>query len=259
MTLRRSPFPGMDPHLESPVLWPGFHDSLITYLKDELQPRLPERYYADLQDRVYLADAARWVIPDVRISQADDLTPAHGGRVPLAEGASPALLVAADIDVREPYVEIRDRRTGDRVVTVIEVLSPQNKRPEAEARHLDRSKQRELLREAVSLVEIDLLRGGAHTVTAPAAEVPAGTAYRVAVRRARDPRRVELYPVTLREALPRVAVPLTDPDPDIVVDLQALVDRAYAGGAYWKRVDYRAAPDPALEAADATWARELAD
>jgi len=36
-------FPGMDPYLENPQLWPGVHTRLIVYLADQLQLLLPAR------------------------------------------------------------------------------------------------------------------------------------------------------------------------------------------------------------------------
>jgi hypothetical protein len=36
-----SPFPGMDPYLENPEIFPDFHDSFITYLREVLQASLP--------------------------------------------------------------------------------------------------------------------------------------------------------------------------------------------------------------------------
>ncbi len=37
-----SPFPGMDPYLESPDWFPDLHDGLIFCLKESLQNLLPE-------------------------------------------------------------------------------------------------------------------------------------------------------------------------------------------------------------------------
>lgn len=39
-----SPFPGMDPFLEHPAIFPGLHERLIAYLSESLQGRLPEPY-----------------------------------------------------------------------------------------------------------------------------------------------------------------------------------------------------------------------
>ncbi len=41
-----SPFPGMDPYLESPDWFPDLHGSLIILLKEALQRSLPGPYYA---------------------------------------------------------------------------------------------------------------------------------------------------------------------------------------------------------------------
>ena len=47
-----SPFPGMDPYLESPDWFPNLHDGLITFLVGALMRRLPQPYYARSRQRV---------------------------------------------------------------------------------------------------------------------------------------------------------------------------------------------------------------
>ena len=49
-----SPFPGMDPYLEHPALWPDVHNSLIATLRDELAQAVAPRYYVALEQRAYL-------------------------------------------------------------------------------------------------------------------------------------------------------------------------------------------------------------
>ena len=61
---------------------------------------------------------------------------------------------------RETFVEIYEASAGQRLVTSIEVLSPSNKRPGTEGWELYQRKRQSLLLGNVSLVEIDLLRGG---------------------------------------------------------------------------------------------------
>jgi hypothetical protein len=61
----------------------------------------------------------------------------------------------------------------------------------------------------------------------------------------------------MRERLPRVLVPLTQRHPDVALDLQAALDRAYDEGAFARAVNYRAEPDPTLADEDAVWADEL--
>jgi len=38
-----TPFPGMDPYLERPDLWPHVHNRLIVAIADDLAPRLRPR------------------------------------------------------------------------------------------------------------------------------------------------------------------------------------------------------------------------
>jgi hypothetical protein len=40
-----SPFPGMDPSLETPLSFGDLHDSLIMYLGESLMQTLPETYF----------------------------------------------------------------------------------------------------------------------------------------------------------------------------------------------------------------------
>ena len=44
----RTPFPGMDPYLEHPALWPDVHNRLIAAISDALTPLLAPRYYIGL-------------------------------------------------------------------------------------------------------------------------------------------------------------------------------------------------------------------
>ncbi|MGH7128450.1 MAG: DUF4058 family protein, partial [Planctomycetaceae bacterium] len=53
------PFPGMDPYIERPEIWPDFHDSLIAALRGALQPLLRPRYAALTQDRLYVVESER--------------------------------------------------------------------------------------------------------------------------------------------------------------------------------------------------------
>jgi hypothetical protein len=92
-----------------------------------------------------------------------------------------------------------------------------------------------------NFVEIDIVRGGAVTVMATprVAEGSAPSAYVVAVYRASQPERFEVYGAGLRDRLPCFRVPLRAKDPDVPLDLQPLVDRIYVSGRYWLH-DYSA-------------------
>lgn len=255
MELSRSPFPGMDPYLEHPSRWRDVHSSLVTYLRDELQGDLPDRYYARMEDRVFIDTEAYGFAPDVRVV---DRGHGNGGRASSqAQGDTAVMVEVRAEEIEEHYIQIHDAESGHRVVTVIEILSPTNKREEGEGAAAYRAKQAELLKSDVNLVEIDLLRGGRHTVAVPAMALRKHRPYHylAVIRRASRPRRREVYPIRLASRLPRLSIPLVPPDPDVVIDLQSLVDRAYERGAYARTIDYATPPDPPLAADDTAWVK----
>jgi Protein of unknown function (DUF4058) len=145
------------------------------------------------------------------------------------------------------YLEIREVATGD-VVTVIEVLSPKNKRS-GEGREQYLRKRTKLLGSQTNLVEIDLLRGGE--------TMPMGTAvrsdYRVVVSRVEQRSMAELYPFNLRDVLPCFALPLRDGDREPVIDLNALMRVVYESAALDLAIDYGQPLVPALGAEDKAW------
>ena len=53
-----SPFPGMDPYLEHPALWPDVHQRLIVALADALGPPLRPRYRVAVDERVYVRSSS---------------------------------------------------------------------------------------------------------------------------------------------------------------------------------------------------------
>ena len=48
-----SPFPGMNPYLENPELWPEVHSRLIVAIADALTPQLMPKYRAAIDQGVY--------------------------------------------------------------------------------------------------------------------------------------------------------------------------------------------------------------
>ena len=72
-----SPFPGMDPYLESPDWFPDLHGSLIIFMKGTLQGSLPDAYYAQSSQRVWVEYTRRHSEPDVEVVQSVD-GPASG-------------------------------------------------------------------------------------------------------------------------------------------------------------------------------------
>ncbi len=68
---------------------------------------------------------------------------------------------------------------------------------------------------------------------------------------------IDVWPLSLREEIPLVPVPLLYPDPDIVLDLGQALREIYQQAAYERRIDYSAEPPaPELSAEDAAWLDE---
>jgi hypothetical protein len=258
-------FPGMDPYLEDSLLWPGVHNRFVVYVADQLGPRLGPRYVAAVEERVYLEGADRNVQPDVSVRRVwrGAAGPAVG--VALAEPDDMIEVFAPPEEISENYVTILDLRTGQKIVTVIEVVSLANKYG-GPGRASYKAKQAEVLASDAHLVEIDLLRNGPH-VLAVQEHLARGRRdydYLACTNRADSYRaRFELYPRSLVERLPRIRVPLADPDPDVVLDIQAVLEQTYDAGRYRERIDYSKPCKPPLSPEQQSWAdariRESAD
>ena len=256
--LDRSPFPGMDPYLEAH--WGDVHHGLITYARDQLQSKLPAGLRARMEERVFVETPAgqeRSIYPDVRVVERGKARSGlrRGNGVAVAE---PLLIpLPADEPATEGFIEIIDAATGGRILTVIEFLSPANK-VIGSGRDLYQRKQRQLREGNVSLVEIDLVRAGKHVLVVPLRRIPAHrqTTYLACVLRAWKPEVAEVYPISLRGALPTIKIPLRQTDADVTLDLQSLLDLAYRNGRY-DDINYRKAPTPALDRANAAWAAQL--
>ena len=87
----------------------------------------------------------------------------------------PLLVEAGAEPATETFLEIIDRESGNRVVTVIEFLSPSNKSPDPDQEQYLR-KQHEITSSDANLVEIDLNRFGMHTLAVPLAQLKWPTA-----------------------------------------------------------------------------------
>jgi hypothetical protein len=250
-----SPFPGMDPYLEAPDLWRGFHHHLAEELVRQLNPLVAPKYYADVDVHTVLQELtiARQhnIFPDVNVVEVRPQ--ATLSRQVMVIPEAPLQRV---IEIPEPIklrtVNIMLTQTQE-LVTAIEILSPANKNGQGLGQY--RLKRDRLLRSAVHLVEIDLLRGGQR----PGPEVgdpPIDADYILLLNRASDgTRRVsEIWPIAVNEPLPVVAVPLHAPDPDIGLDLGLILQKIYGDNYYQHRINYRQpVPPPPLRPMIAEW------
>ncbi len=257
-----SPFPGMDPHIENQE-WEDFHARYNTAISDALAPAVEPRYIVRVERRVYVEhplggsdqEDVRWA--DVAVLASDS----QGGVATLTGPAAVGTIAPVECvlpmpqERRETYLVIRERETME-VVTVIETLSPANKRTSGDGREQYLNKRNEVLTSRSHLIELDLLRGGSRLPTTTPR--PRGDYYAIVSRRPTRPR-AEIYAWTLRDRLPAIAVPLKRGDPEASLDLQSVFTTVYARARYDLSINYRAPLAPPLDEADVAWARELID
>jgi hypothetical protein len=218
-----SPFPGMDPYLEDPALWPEFQRQLVAALFQMLLPNVADRYRARIAARQYSIET------------------------PLFTSVT-----------REEHVEdtIEIRLRGDsRLVTLIDVVSPTNKTVvDGRAAYL---KTRHAAKQCgANLVEIDLVLQGEPTLDYSRDGLPDWD-YAVTVTRSTQPERYEIYTATVQKRLPKFRLPLSADEKDAVVDLQAAFLRCYDQNDFADRLDYSKDPLPPLEDADRSWLHSL--
>lgn len=257
-----SPFPGMDPYLEDPAFWEGFHDVLITCCMFNVEQGLPDGYISNVKERgeVISVDdpAAKVYVPDIGIARElprrkpATASSSDAGGVAVALEVEPVTIPSVDsIEVREAYIEIL-RVPDYELVTVIELMSPWNKNGSGIG--IYRGKRAALVRDGIHFVEFDLLRGG--TRTQLARPLPQGDYYANVFRADRAPD-VQVFPWRLRDKLPVIPIPLRAPDKDVPINLAEAVKTAYERGRYDRKLRYSRPLDPPLNPEEMKWAQSL--
>ncbi|NJL48188.1 MAG: DUF4058 family protein [Leptolyngbyaceae cyanobacterium SM2_5_2] len=242
-------FPGMNPYLERPDLWIEVHAWLIVELARTLNSVLQPKYRAAVEQRVY-TDLLLVGIPDVSVAYTKPAKqPEKVSTTTLNQPIKVTLPMPEE--VRETYLEIRQIDTG-RVVTVIEVLSPKNKRA-GEGRNQYNAKRLKVLESLSHLVKIDLLR--AETPLPMSGQVQSD--YRILVSRAQNHPEAELYAFGLREPIPLFPLPLQAGDEEPIINLNLILQDVYIAAALDLVIDYTQQPKPALEEDDFRWMKTL--
>ncbi len=214
-----SPFPGMNPYLEQEHVWQDFHDTMIPMIRERLSPQVSPNYLVKIEEHIYI----------------------H-------EPAAEQRIRAADVEIEhETFLEIRDRDDNE-LITVIELLSPTNKKAGPD-RDQFLSKRLHILRSSAHYVEIDLLRGWQRMPCEQASSCD----YCVLVSRVEGRPQAGFWPVRLRDKLPKIPIPLRPPHADAYLDLQEVLHGVY-DRAYYKDYIYKGKPTPALSASDGVWA-----
>jgi hypothetical protein len=169
---------------------------------------------------------------------------------PVLEAPAEVGVPAVDVETHS-FLEVRDR-DNHQLVTVVELLSPTNKYAGPD-REQYLAKARQLLRNWVHFVEIDLLRGGPRM---PWLDMPECDYCVVVSRFEERSKKAGFWPIRLRDRLPEIPIPLRRGDTDARLDLQQVLHRIYdaAGYAYYI---YSGPPEPLLSAEDTTWAQQF--
>ena len=220
-----SPFPGMDPYLETAKLWPAFQHQLLACLYQMLLPGLVDRYRARVGTRTYVSEM-------------------------------PLFTSIIREQYTEEFIEIRNRTDG-KLVTLLEVVSPANKTtPAGRTAYLD-ARQAAIIQKA-GIVEIDLVMQGKPTLNYSRDGLPEYD-YAVTVTRSNSPDRYEIYTATLQKRLPKFKLPLAADDRDALLDLQNAFARAYDLGTFSTQINYKGPPPPDVPFTDTykTWTDEL--
>jgi hypothetical protein len=250
----------MDPYLEACGVWSDFHFNFLSVLRRRLNDRLPTGFVARAEERVYIVPDERDIRPDVTIFA---VAPNRRGSSPVAvleRPVAPERVVRPTRQVVERFLEIRDTRRKNReVTTVIELLSPTNKQDSGMGRAEYLRKQTAILESATNLIEIDLLRGGVHTVCVPESSARALGPFDYLITRADSGTSDEflLWRVSLRDSLPTISIPLLPELPDVSIDLQEAFNKCWEASYYEADIDYTTLLVPSPSPEDASWIAEV--
>jgi hypothetical protein len=250
-------FPGMDPFLEHPAYWLDFHATFINYWREAIADELPPQYEAALGERVYLVEhdpeARKLGYPDLAVTQSEITIPSR--RSTRAAGTLMLEPVTIPLTIhegpRQAYIEILYQPDRS-LVTALELLSPTNKEGDGRGEYL--AKRKALLHQKVNVGELDLLQGGKRLPLEK--PLPPADCYYLLARADQRPD-CQVYFWSLRQPLPRLPVPLREPDPDLLIDLEAVFTTAYDRGRFGRRLNYQGPVPAPLKAKQRNWVQSV--
>jgi hypothetical protein len=252
-----SPFPGIDPYLESSLFWSAFHNRLIVAIADYLAPSLRPKYYVEIETRIYTTvddDSLLVGIPDnIVFSSTKTIENKNQSSQTVVTIPKPKqVLLPIPQEVKERYLEVREIETGE-VITAIEILSPKNKQA-GQGRNSYETKRQAILGSLTHLVEIDLLRGGRSMFMIGEA---LNTDYYILVSRTENRPLADFYGFSLQDYIPSFILPLRPGDQEPIVEMQSIINGVYDRAGYDLRIDYtQTPPPPALSEVDLDWLKQ---
>ncbi|MGD1898219.1 MAG: DUF4058 family protein [Phormidesmis sp.] len=264
------PFPGMNPYLEHPDLWPTVHQRFVIALSEILKHRLPAAYRVRLKEHRYQVSGEDSLVvgaPGLDWGQDTQTLTDHSSPLsgPIntpktaaiqkntthlahkARGITPrpiSVLVPVPQKIHETYLEIVN--DAEEIVTVIEILSPKKKRP-GRGRDLYERQREAIFGSDIHFIEIDLLRGWEPSSIYGPDE--AGD-YRILVSRSEQRPRAQLFTWNVLEPIPAITLPLTGTD-ELLIELKPALDQACDRTDLL--VNYQQQPLPPLRFEEALW------
>ncbi|MEM7793281.1 MAG: DUF4058 family protein [Cyanobacteria bacterium P01_C01_bin.118] len=256
-------FPGMNPYLEHPDLWPVIHPKFVTALANLLQEKVAERYDIVIRKRVYRVSGEDSLVVEQSSHEPSFIKGGQGSKINNSQGLTPLsqqpipTYIAVPQTIQEEYVEIVDQQLGT-TVTIIEVLTPQKKRP---GRGRDNYEHRceAIFGSNTHFVEIDLLRGWEPI----SAYGPSDTDYQVLVSRSDQRPKAELYTWQVNAPIPLLTIPLRRPQDGegtqdkCTIDLKQALNSVCAGGIHSFAINYERDPIPPLPESTNRWLENL--
>jgi hypothetical protein len=193
--------------------------------------------------------------PDVAIHATESRAEVRSSSVAVVERPEVrtySVSIATGEETEETYLAIQEI-PGRKLVTVIEILSPTNKKTK-DARAAYLKKRDDLVLTSINFVEIDLLRAGEPM---PVRKPPPPSDYRILVCRARRSKDAVLYAFPYTSPIPTVPIPLLPGDREPMLDLNNLLHGVIERGRYDLVINYAQPPDPRLRPADEAWAQSI--
>ena len=283
------PFPGMNPYLEHPDLWPTVHQKLIQAIASQLSHQLEPLYQIRICERHYQVSGEDSLVvgspgfswrshqehsyrepanqePSASVSRQVIEAGVHLD-MPLCTSAiasisktsqaipnrgQPKRPISVLIPVPQKIYEtyLEIVNPAGEVVTVIEALSPKKKRP-GRGRSLYERQRETIFGSPTHFVEIDLLRGW----DPPSIYGPDEfDDYRILISRSEQRPRAELYTWNVTESIPEFNLPLSGSD-EMPLLLKPMVDEACDRTDLL--VNYQNSPLPPLSFEESLWLEDF--
>ncbi len=251
-----SPFPGVDPYIESSGIWGDFHGAMLSAMRADLNANLPRGYAASIELYVWAGEMEsrrRSAIakPDVRIRQEEEID--AGGAATATIAAPTTIFLPRHVHKRRKYLKIVDIHSKQ-IVTIIELLSESNKKIGDDRTHY-LQKRDGYLANGLNFVEIDLLRAGRRPAMGKS-QLNSTDLYVLDSRSWNYPE-AGIWTFGVRDPLPDIPVPVTEEVGDTKLHLRLCMDRSYDEGRYSTSLPYDEPLKPRPHSRDRDWIRTV--